>query len=329
MKVLIIQTAFLGDVILATPIIEKLKEQDKNCTIDFLLRKGNESLFENHPHINKLIIFDKKNKNRNLFPVIRLIRAGSYDYTINIHRSLRTGFITILSGAKFKIGFNKNPLSFLFTFSVKHQFTKKEFRIHEVSRNLSLIKKLGNNEFIRPRLYPSEIDYNVTFVEGEYICIAPGTVWNTKQFPAEKWVELISKLPDKFAVYLIGSETDSKLCDQILKKNSNRKVENRAGKFTLLQSAALIQKAKMTFANDSAVVHIASAMNAPIAVIYCSTIPDFGFEPLSDDSTIIEIDRKLDCRPCGLHGKTRCPKNHFKCSEVNIDKIISTISPSL
>jgi heptosyltransferase II len=329
MKVLIIQTAFLGDVILATPIIEKLMELDKNCVIDFLLRKGNESLFENHPHINRLIIFDKKNKNRNLFPVIRSIRAGSYDYAINIHRSFRTGFITILSGAKHTIGFNKNPLSFLFTFSVKHQFTKKELYIHEVSRNLSLIKQLGNNEFIGPRLYPSEIDFNMTFVESEYICIAPATVWNTKQFPVEKWSELINKLTDKFLVYLIGSESDSKLCNQLQKNNSSRKVENLAGKLTLLQSAALIQKAKMTFANDSAAVHLASAMNAPIVAIYCSTIPAFGFGPLSENSTIIEVDQKLDCRPCGLHGKTKCKYRHFKCSEISIDKIITMINTIL
>ena len=109
----------------------------------------------------------------------------------------------------------------------------------------------------------------------------------------------------------------------------NKKIENLAGKLTLLQSAALINKAKMTFANDSTPVHLASAMNAPIAVIYCSTIPEFGFGPLSSNSLIIEIEDKLDCRPCGLHGKSKCKKKHFKCSEIMIDKIITMINTRL
>ena len=54
-------------------------------------------------------------------------------------------------------------------------------------------------------------------------------------------------------------------------------------------------------------------MNAPTAAIFCSTIPEFGFGPLSDNSQIIQVSEKLDCRPCGLHGKKACPQGHFKC----------------
>ena len=78
----------------------------------------------------------------------------------------------------------------------------------------------------------------------------------------------------------------------------------------------------MTFSNDSAPMHFASAMNAPVTAIYCSTVPEFGFGPLSDNSTIIETGEKLECRPCGLHGRKKCPKQHFKCSEINIDTIL-------
>jgi len=324
MKILIIQTAFIGDVILATSLIEKLKQQYKDCTIDFLLRKGNETLLLNHPHVNKVLIFDKrKNKFRNLLRLIKTIRAESYDYAINAQRFFTSGLITSLSGAKVKIGFNKNPLSFLFTYSVKHEISPNSKQTHEVNRNLSLIEKITDTEFIRPKLYPSESDYQKVFTSEEYVTIAPASVWFTKQFPAEKWCELINKIPKQYKVYLIGALGDIELCEEIQRKTDPSSVEIWAGKLTFLQSAALIKNAKMNFANDSAPLHIASAMNAPITAIFCSTIPQFGFGPLSDISHNIEVDEKLDCRPCGLHGKKSCPKGHFKCSDIDIEKILT------
>ena len=86
-----------------------------------------------------------------------------------------------------------------------------------------------------------------------------------------------------------------------------------AGKLNLLESAYLISKATMTYVNDSAPLHLASAMNSPVTAFFCSTIPDFGFGPLSDQNCVIQIDKDLECRPCGLHGKKTCPKSHFDC----------------
>ena len=89
---------------------------------------------------------------------------------------------------------------------------------------------------------------------------------------------------------------------------------NLSGKLTFLQTAALMKDAKMNYVNDSAPMHIASSMNASVTAVYCSTIPEFGFGPLSDDSRIVQINKKLECRPCGLHGKKVCPKKHFDCA---------------
>jgi len=327
MKVLIIQTAFTGDVVLATPIIEKLKLTYEDCTIDFLLRKGNETLLLDHPLVNRVLVFDKgKNKYRNLLHIIRTVRAESYDYVINVQRFLTTGLVTGLSGAKVKIGFRQNPLSFLFTYSVKHKISRNAPLIHEVNRNLSLIEKIADTEFIKPKLYPSKSDYQEVLTTDEYVCIAPASVWYTKQFPVNKWCELINQMPKKYQVHLLGSSSDFELCEEIQRKTDPNRVEIRAGKLTFLQSAALIENAKMTFTNDSAPLHFASAMDAPVTAIYCSTIPAFGFGPLSSISHTIEIDQKLDCRPCGLHGRNKCPKQHFKCSDISVESILKSVN---
>jgi len=99
-----------------------------------------------------------------------------------------------------------------------------------------------------------------------------------------------------------------------------------SGKLTFMQSAALMRDAVMNFVNDSAPQHFASAMNAPVTAIFCSTVPAFGFGPLSDNSAIIETDEKLSCKPCGLHGFKSCPEKHFKCAlTIRKEKILERI----
>jgi ADP-heptose:LPS heptosyltransferase len=115
-KFLIIQTAFIGDVVLATAMVEKLHKHYPDAGIDFLVRKGNEGLLVNNPHIHEVLIWDKKKKKlRNLFSLLRKIRQRRYDVVINVQRYLSTGILTALSGAGSTIGFDANPVSFLFS----------------------------------------------------------------------------------------------------------------------------------------------------------------------------------------------------------------------
>ena len=327
MKILIIQTAFIGDVILATSLVEKLHRFYPEASIDFLVRKGNESLLFNHPKINEMIIWNKKqNKLGNLLKLILSIRKKKYHYIINAHRFASSGLIVALSGAKTTIGFDKNPLSFLYTKTIKHEI-KADVTKHEVERNLELIASITDNSFEMPKLYPSEsdIDFINEFRQKAYVCIAPASVWFTKQFPKEQWVKLITLLlsgswknirNDKkdLKIYLVGAPNDFDLCESIKKNFDEKEVKNFAGKFSLLQTAALMHSAQMNFVNDSAPLHLCSAMNANVTAIFCSTVTGFGFGPLSEDKTIIEIREPLYCRPCGLHGFKACPQGHFRCA---------------
>jgi heptosyltransferase-2 len=326
MKILIIQTAFIGDVVLATPLIEALKEKNPYSCIDFLVRKGNESLLSNNPKINKVLVFDKKkHKYRNMFRLIKKIRSQSYDYVVNAQRFFATGLITAFSGAKVKTGFKKNPLSFTFTHKIPHKITKTG-SIHEAERNLALLEPFAGKVFKKPVLYLSSQDEQVVPYDYEYICIAPASIWLTKQFPFNKWRELINNLPQQYKIYLIGSADDIALCEKIQQGYDTSRVIISAGQHTLLQSVALIKHAKMTFTNDSAPMHLASAINAPVTAVFCSTVPEFGFGPLSSVSYVFETDIPLSCRPCGLHGKKACPKGHFKCSHISIDKMLKEIN---
>jgi len=311
-KILIIQTAFLGDVILATPLIESLSTSFPSAQIDFLLKKGNEALLDDHPKLRRVLIFDKSKKRKSLIELIQEIRTGKYDLVVNLHRFASSGLLTILSGAEETRGFSKNPFSFFYSKRFQHSVTNGQ---HEVDRNISLITDLVENTQRRPQLYPrqSDLDFVSQWKNEPYYCLAPASVWFTKQAPHAVWQYVMEKFDEEgIQFYLIGGPADHELCEDIKVFSQRNNVHNLAGKLSLMQSAALMKDAKRNFVNDSGPLHIASAGNAPVSAFFCSTTPEFGFGPLSDDSSVIEV-KNLACRPCGLHGHKACPKGHFQC----------------
>jgi len=326
-KILVIQTAFIGDVVLATSLIENLHQQFPEVKIDMLVRKGNESLFQAHPFLNQVLVWDKKNnKYQNWVGLLLKIRSIQYDVVLNTQRFAATGAWTAFSKAKIKIGFDKNPFSFLFTHAVVHQFSEKGQ--HEIDRNHLLLSSLFMTKVAMPKLYPTASDELAvsSYQQLPYLCIAPASVWFTKQFSLEKWVDLINEVPFKGCIYLIGGPGDKLLCDQILQKINRRSVVNLAGRLSFLASAALQKKAVLNYVNDSAPMHFASAVNAPVVAVYCSTLPNFGFGPLSDHSFVVQTNEALSCRPCGIHGKKQCPLKHFDCAKtIKMDQLIAPL----
>ena len=313
-RFLIIQTAFIGDVVLATGIVEKLHHAFPEAQIDFLVRKGNESLLANNPFLNEVLIWTKKeNKWKNLFKLLQQIRSRKYDKVINLQRFASTGFLTSFSNAKEKIGFDKNPFSFLFSKKIKHIMNDGR---HEVERNHELIKDFTDTVFAKPKLYPSENDFQSIekYTTQQYICLAPSSVWFTKQYPVEKWIEFINSVPSSIKIFFLGGKEDKELCETIAASTANKNTEVLAGKLNFLQSAALMKNAVMNYVNDSAPLHFASAMDAHVTAIFCSTIPAYGFGPLSTKSFIVETKAQLSCRPCTLHGRKACPLGHYKCA---------------
>ena len=316
-KILIIQTASLGDVVLATPVIEALSKEYPGAKIDFLLKYGYEGIFRRHPKLHFVIVWDKTEKKyKHLFELVKIIRERKYDAVINMHRFASSGFITALSGSKIRIGFNKNPFSFFFSKSIKHKIGKGQNNPHETERNLKLIHSIANIANAEMKLYPSKQDFAKVsqYKTVAYITIAPASLWFTKQYPEEKWIDFAKKLDEDIRIYFLGSPNEKQLCNRIIEQSGHTNSLNLAGDMSFLESAALMKDALTNYVNDSAPMHFASAMNANTTVIYCSTVPGFGFGPQSKNSRLIETKKQLDCKPCGLHGFKKCPKKHFECA---------------
>jgi len=330
-KILVIQTAFIGDVVLVTAILESIHQQNPTASISILVRKGNEALFDAHPYLDKVLFWDKKqNKYGNWLQLLFEIRKSQFHAVINVQRYAATGLWTALSGAKIKIGFDKNPFAFLFTNIIAHQAVGNG--LHEIERNHALLTPLGLFPSVKPALYPSALDLKAVegYQSGPYLCMAPASVWYTKQFPMHQWIQVLNAIPFEGPIYLLGGPADKSLNDQILQVVQKKNLVNMAGRLSFLASAALQKGAVLNYVNDSAPMHFASAVNAPVAAIYCSTVPDFGYGPLSDTSFIIETEQALPCRPCGLHGKKQCPLKHFNCAEtIRLEQIYQPLQQVL
>ena len=332
-RILIIQTAFLGDVILCTPLIKSTRKFFPNSFISFLLIPQTKNIVENNPHLNEIIVYDKKGKEKglkNFFKMVEKIKKRNFDLAIIPHRYLRCALLAYLAKIPQRIGFDKSIGSFLFTQKVTYQSNW-----HEVDRNLSLLSDFSHDLLDKtPELFPGPEDYSYAsellhdsgIKENDKIVgVAPGSVWATKRWLSERFAE-VSDLIIKEAgakVIFLGSNEDEKLCSEIGTLMKEKPVV-LAGKTNVLQSAAMISKCKVILSNDSAPVHIASAMNKPVVAIFGSTIPEFGFAPCGEGNIIIE--KKMECRPCGIHGKNRCTEKHFKCmTEISTQEVFEAL----
>ncbi len=312
--------------ILATPLVEALHEKDPEHEIHFVCRKGNQNLLQPHPKIKKLWVWDKDRKYADAYRLIRAFRRERFDIVYNIQRFFNSGMMAVLSGAREVVGFDKNPWSRYYDIALPHIIQSKVIRDHEVDRNLSLLQD-SHQKRIRPKLYPTEEMYQKVAQNKPYITISPASVWYTKQYPKSGWISLLDKLDEQIDVFILGGGGDRDLALQIKNSSAHPHVHIMTGELSILESAALMQHAQMNYTNDSAPTHLASAMNAPVTTMYGSTIPAFGFWPLSDNSIVLECQKKLDCRPCGLHGHRECPIGTFECTQYSISHQNRTAIP--
>jgi heptosyltransferase-2 len=325
-RYLIIQTAFIGDAVLTLPLVQVLKRLDVDASVDVLVIPRTSELFSNHPAIHHVHVIDKRGKDRGLAGLRRLshlIAEGKYDVALIPHRSMRSAILPWLGRIRTRIGFDRSAGWFLMTQTVRY-----EPSVHEVERNLSLLRPLGFQwvgEEI-PSLFPTLADVQRVdeFLQDSglsktspLVGIAPGSVWQTKRWLKERYAELVKRLVlEGFSSVLIGGEEDERLCEEIHTVTASARVATSAGRLSVVQSAELIRRCKVLVSNDSAPVHLAVAMRTQVLAIFGSTVPGFGFAPYGNHSAILEAN-DLPCRPCSVHGSQRCPIKTFDCM-VNI-----------
>ncbi len=311
-KILIIQTAFLGDTILITPLINAVKDCFPCSLIDIVTLPKNSIVFQNNPSVNEIIPFDKDKKFNSFLKLVKEIRASKYEIAFLPHSSLTTTLLAYFGKIKRRIGFDRRVSKYFLTDRV-------DFRTNclRIEKNLDLLKIYSDKKYgMQTRLYIAENDKKyaenkLKNISDKIVAIAPGSIWTTKRWGRENYINLLKKLPDKIFFVFLGAKEDYDLCQNIVENLPSHNCLNLSGKSSILQSAAILQKCDLLLCNDSGAMHIANAVQTPVISFFGPTVKDLGYFPFRENDFVFEVD--LPCRPCGKHGHKECPLGHHNC----------------
>ena len=319
---MVIRLSSLGDIILSFPLLKKLKEKFPEAEIHFLTKTNYEEIISLNPNIDKKIYLTA-----GLSGLRKQIKGGDYDLILDIHKNLRSVFVSYSNSAKIRRYKKENFKKLLLV----------KFKLNLFKQIIPVYKKY----LLTLAEYLEEKDYNFSVtnlhfdrnknISEKYIVISPSSRHFTKTYPKEKFVDYINKLnevdtngsnelsspaeekePHKVRIVLIGdaSEKDRSICDYI-EKNCNN-ILNLCGKLNIKELLNVLYNCEYVICNDSAILHLSEAVGKKVIALFGSTVKEFGFFPQLSDSKVFE-NNNLNCRPCTHIGRESCPLGHFRC----------------
>ena len=325
MTSLVVQTAFLGDVVLTTPLLEALARHDG--PLDVVTTPAAAALLATHPAVRRVLPYDKKGKDAGLAGLVRLarvLRAERYDTAYLPHRSLRTAVLARLAGIPRRVGF-ADAWPFLYT-----EARPRPGQGHEIDRLLALAGE--SSASFAPRLVPGPEDARAAEallsgagITGAFVALAPGSIWGSKRW--SYYADLAARLAARVAVAAVGSADDRAAGEAIVAaaRGAGGRAVNACGTLSLLGATALIGRARALVTNDSAPLHLATAVGTPIVALFGPTIPEFGFGPIGLEDTVLGVEG-LVCRPCSAHGPPACPLGHHRCMrDLSVDRVLQAV----
>ncbi|MEJ5339736.1 MAG: glycosyltransferase family 9 protein [Aquificaceae bacterium] len=309
MKFLIWQTAYLGDVVLATPLIRTLRKNFPSSRIAFVGRSFIKELLKGFDL--ELIAFDKGVWES--FEIVEKIRE--YQIAISPHISARSALILFMAGVPVRIGFDRSEFSWLYTHTVKHRW-----ELHEVDRNLELLKPLGIKDYDKkPWLFVSEEEKKQAKekfgLPENFVVLSPFSNFRLKEWNMEGWVELAGRLSIRPVV--VGTERDRERAEVFWATGA----KNLVGRTSLRELMAVISLSRAVISCDSSPVHIANALGVPAISVYTATSPDYGFYPLKGEY----VKPQLYCSPCSPNPKVCKTGTHACLSMVRVEEVLEAL----
>ena len=324
---LVIQTSFLGDAILTTPLIAELATRGP---VDVVTTPNAAPLLANNPAIREIFPFAKRGADAGplgLWRFARKLSARSYDAAYLAQGSHRSGALARMAGVRERIGFDSSSGRVWYTRHVRHDRSQ-----HHAERLWRLAA--GNDApapTLRPQLFPGAADRaaadallrNVPHDGATLVALAPGSIWGTKRWP--HFPELAARIAPLHRIVVLGSADDAPLAAAIVAAAGASRVLDTTGQLTLLGSAALLARCAALVTNDSAPLHLASATDTPTVAIFGPTVPAFGFGPLAARRATVGLDT-LSCRPCDSHGPHKCPLGHWQCMrDLPVQRLVDSV----
>ncbi len=363
-KILLIKLSALGDVVHTIPVLNKLRRRYPNARIDWLVTPAIAELLAHNPAINNVIEFVRDEWSApwrptpwvNAARLIAQLRAAEYDLVIDLQGQLRSAVFAFTSGAPVRIGFDKpRPDAFTSLPRIIPEEARKHawkgaregswlaytdcialptLDVHPVERYLGVGPMLGLDDgpadfsFPIPREATVRIEGLLDYYEiakARLAVIAPGTVWETKQWRADGFGEVARHLlKQKLAVVLVGSESERGLCEEIAKLAPG--VVNLAGETSLSELAALMSRAALCVTNDSGPMHLAVALGRPVVGVFGPTDPVWAGPYRQPDAVVRAA---VPCSPCYLRRLRECPNRHVCMTTVGTSAVTAPVDAIL
>ncbi|VFQ42600.1 glycosyltransferase family 9 protein [Desulfoluna butyratoxydans] len=331
MKILIVQTSFLGDTILSTPVIEGIKSLHPDAELWMMTTPLSSHLVAHDPLLSGVIPYDKRGSAKGLKGLRAMaaqVRAMGFHRVYSLHRSIRTSVMLALAGIPERIGFSNAKGRFLY-----HRTFRRDPSVHDVLRNLAILEGETDITTLKAdmRLFPppdGDISENLkqAMPPGPFALMVPGSAWETKMWYSEGYRSVAKALINKgLFVVVAGGPAEAEACSQ-----ASRGIPaiNLAGKTGIGEMIWVASRANVIICNDSMALHMASALKVPNVAIFCSTTPAFGFGPWKNNAIVVE--KELPCRPCGRHGKRECPNGTEACMrEITPQQVLSAVETLL
>lgn len=335
-KILYFQTAFLGDLFLSIPSLKYLKENYPGHELHLYCRKPFADLFVKLGLVDKAFEVNKNNK-KEFSHIFSEMKSNKYDYIFTPHPSFRSAWMSFNLKAKRTIGYKLNWYSYLFKKQIK-----RNLKLPEAARQLALVDSELNKHQSQLEKWPHRLQalaVNKTFldlgedkipswvslnitkevnswqskqsieIEKGLVLMAPGSVWETKKWSKESFINLgllLSKAGYKVGV--MGAPNESELCAEV---SSEIPGSVDVSGQNLLPTLSMMSQARLVIGNDSGSIHMAASVNVPVVSVFGPTAPELGYRPWVQPMAIVQKD--LSCRPCGKHGSNQCPIGTHEC----------------
>ena len=318
---LVVQTAFLGDVVLTTPLLAALRRAHPHRALHVVATPLGVSVLAGHPAVDVLHAYAKRGEERGLQGLLRLVsrlRKERFEIAIAAQRSARTGFLVRGSGAPVRVGFASSPGAWALTDRVPWQAER-----HAVHRYLARAAPAGGDPAADPTpglavLPEASAKVSAALAEdgvapdAALLVLAPGSTWGTKRWTREGFAAVVTAAPERgLHPVLVGSPDERALCQEV-GALAGGGIPNLAGRTGPPELTALLARARALVTNDSGPAHVASAVGTPVVAVFGSTVPAFGYTPWGARNRIVEH-AALACRPCSSHGPQVCPLGHHRC----------------
>ena len=289
-NILLIKPSSLGDIVLALPALSALRRSFPDSNISWLIRPEFAPLIENHPHLNNVIIFDRKflgkawfnpKASASLLSLIRRLRRSKFDLVIDLQGLFRTASLAWLSGCKKRFGMTtaREFANIFYT----HRVIQTPDCIHLVDYYLKIIQTAGAAdtavEFVFPPDSAAADSVNSMLRSHDintdnYAVLVPTSAHKDKCWPIERFAALADRISSQLGLSIVATGTASERSTvEKLEDMANVPIVNFAGQTSLAELIALLKAAKLVVSNDTGPGHIAAALGTPLVLMFSWSNP--------------------------------------------------------